>query len=81
MSEDKQTLSPQKKSLKSEVVKSGKITYFLDVFLTQKGDKYLKITESKFVGEKQPRQRNNIFVFSQNIESFKSAIIKLCENI
>ncbi len=81
MANDNQTYSEQHKSLKSEMIKSGKRTYFLDILKSAKGDKYLKITETRFIDDKQPRQRNSIIIFNQDLENFKKSLNNLFDFI
>lgn len=68
-----------KKPIKSEMLKSGTINYFLDLLLSQKGNKYLKITQSKFDKEKNTHERSQIVVFERNFDEFKSALGKILE--
>jgi hypothetical protein len=65
------------KPIKSETVRCGKRTYFFDVKVTQKGDKYLKITETRLMAEGEPRKRSMIMVFPEDIKSFTSVFTKL----
>lgn len=67
------------KAIKSMVVKGGSRTYFIDVAVSKKGEKYLKICESKFSGENQPRQRNHILLFKSSIDQFKEAFDELAD--
>ncbi len=60
------------KPIKSEMMRCGKRTYFFDVKVTQKGDKYLKITETRLMEEGEPRKRAMIMIFPEDIERFKS---------
>lgn len=60
------------KPIKSEMVRCGKRTYFFDIKVTQKGDKYLKITETRLMTEGEPRKRNMIMVFPEDIKRFTS---------
>ena len=64
----------------SRTVKAGKRTYFFDVKEAKTGDKYLVITESRFRGEGQERERSTVMVFSDTLEEFVEAfheIVKL----
>ncbi|MBI4990693.1 DUF3276 family protein [Candidatus Gottesmanbacteria bacterium] len=67
------------KPIKSEMMRCGKRTYFFDVKVTQKGDKYLKITETRLMAEGEPRKRNMIMIFPEDIERFKSVFIQISE--
>ena len=73
------TDTDSKKPLKSEMIKSGTINYFLDLLVSQKGNKYLKITQSKFDKEKNTHERSQIILFGRSFDEFKQAINKLLE--
>jgi len=62
------------KPIKSEMIRCGKRTYFFDVKITQKGDKYLKITETRLIDEGEPRKRSVVMVFPEHIDRFKSVL-------
>jgi len=47
----------------SKTVKAGSKTYFFDLKETKEGQPYLTITESRFMGEGQDRERVSIVVF------------------
>ena len=47
----------------SRTVRAGSRTYFFDIKQTNQGDNYLVITESRFKGEDQARERQRITVF------------------
>jgi Protein of unknown function (DUF3276). len=49
--------------LNSTHVRFGKRSYFFDVNQAESNKKYLKITESKFVAEGQPRIYNSFILF------------------
>jgi len=61
-------------SIKSEMIRSGKRTYFFDVKMASNNDKYLKITETRLVEEGEPRKRSNIMVFPEDIDRFRSVL-------
>ena len=58
----------------SKTVKAGARTYFFDLKETKEGKPYLVITESRFKGEDDDRERNSIVVFPENIEEFMGAV-------
>lgn len=62
----------EKKSLKSSILKNGKRTFFFDVYLAKNNKKYLKLTESRFVGEGQDRVKNSFILFEDSIQNFQS---------
>jgi len=68
------------KPIKSEMIRCGRRTYFFDIKVAANGDKYLRITETRLMERGQPRKRNNIMIFPEDIENFKSIfndIVKL----
>lgn len=60
------------KSVKSEMIRCGKRTYFFDVNLASNKDRYLKITETRLLEENEPRRRSNVMIFPEDIDRFKS---------
>jgi len=68
------------KPIKSEMIRCGRRTYFFDIKVAANRDKYLRITETRLMERGQPRKRNNIMIFPEDIENFKSIfndIVKL----
>ena len=59
---------------KSQAIRAGASTYFLDIKETQAGKPYLVITESRFRGEGSPRQRVTIVIFPEHISEFLQAL-------
>ena len=59
--------------IKSSHVRFGRRTYFFDVN-ESKDKKYLKITESCFMGEGKERIYNSFVLFPDNIQEFKKSI-------
>jgi len=62
------------KSVKSEMIRCGKRTYFFDVKLASNNDRYLKITETRLLEEGEPRKRNNVMIFPEDIDRFRSVL-------
>lgn len=62
------------RTVKSEMIKCGKRTYFFDVQLASNNKRYLKITETRLVEEGEPRKRNNIMIFPEDIDRFNSVL-------
>lgn len=60
-----------KSSIKSSKFRNGAKTFFFDVNLATNDKKYLKITESRFVGESENRIRNSVVLFPENIKDFQ----------
>lgn len=64
-------MDEEKKSEDSKnILKCGKRTYFFDVKQARNGNNYLKVTESRFVKEGEPRKRNVITLFKDDVEGF-----------
>jgi hypothetical protein len=59
---------------KSETVRAGSKTYFIDLKETKEGKPFLVITESRFKGEGDERERVSIAVFPEYAESFLKAL-------
>ena len=65
----------------SKTVKAGAKTYFFDLKETKEGKPYLVITESRFKGEGEERERNTIVVFPENAEAFVKAVSKMAAKL
>jgi hypothetical protein len=57
----------------SRIVKAGSKTYFFDLKATKEGQPYLTITESRFKGEGQERERASIVIFAESAPGFLEA--------
>ena len=62
---------------RSRIVKAGAKTYFLDIKETKDEKPYLMITESRFKGEGEDRERISIVVFPENAQEFSEAVSEL----
>jgi hypothetical protein len=58
----------------SKTIKAGAKTYFFDVKQTQEDKPYLVITESRFKGEGQDRERASITVFPEQAQEFSATV-------
>ena len=58
-------------------VKAGGRTYFFDLKETKDGKPFLVITESRFKGEGEERERNTIMVFPENAGEFADAVSRM----
>ena len=67
--------------IKSEMIRCGKRTYFFDIKETSKKDKFLRITESRYIKEEDIRKRSEIVVFEEDMDKFKEAFGKISEEI
>jgi hypothetical protein len=63
-------------TVKSSHVRFGKRTFFFDVNVTAQGEKYLKITESKFVEEGKPRIYNSFILLPENVTEFQKGLFE-----
>ncbi|KKQ24237.1 MAG: hypothetical protein US40_C0002G0067 [Candidatus Roizmanbacteria bacterium GW2011_GWC2_37_13] len=50
------------------------MTVFLDTYEAKNGNKYLKITESRFDKTTKQSKRSSIFFFKEDLEKFKEAL-------
>ncbi len=62
------------KQITSSHVRFGRRTYFFDVNQGQNSQKYLRITESKFMGEGKERVYNSFFLFPEELEQFQDSL-------
>jgi hypothetical protein len=69
------------KDERSKTLKAGAKTYFFDIKETKDKKPYLLITESRFKGEGEERERSSILVFQQNVQDFAQAISDLAKKI
>ena len=58
----------------SITVKAGSKTYFFDLKQTRDNKPYLLITESRFKGEGEERERVSISIFPETAEAFGQAV-------
>ncbi len=65
----------------SREIKAGGRTYFVDVETTREGNKYLKITESRFKGKGNDRERVSIIVFPETVKEFAEAISEMAAKL
>lgn len=65
----------------TKTLKRGKRTYFFDLKEASNGNKYLKITESRFVKEGEARKRNTFTLFKDDVETFVQAIQEAAESL
>ncbi len=64
-----------------DVVKAGAITYFFDIKETKAGKPYLLITESRFKGEGEDRERKSIVVFQESVHDFANMTAEVAARI
>lgn len=63
-----------KNKVKSAKFRIGSKTFFFDVNIASNDKKYLKITESRFMGEGQDRIRNSVVLFPEDIVDFQQSL-------
>ena len=66
---------------KSQIVKAGAKTYFMDLKDTKEGKPYLVITESRFKGDRKERERSSIAVFPEYAHGFLQALQEMVSNL
>lgn len=65
----------------SMIVKAGAKTYFLDVKKTKQDKPYLVITESRFKGEGEQRERVSMSIFPEQATEFAEAVQSMTAKI
>ncbi len=65
----------------SKTVKAGSKTYFFDIKETKEGKPYLVITESRFKGESNDRERVSIVVFPEHTQKFVETIQEIARKL
>ncbi len=74
-------MEPKKQPVKSATLKCGKRTFFFDVDVTSNHKRYLKITESRFMGEGEKHQRNTFLLFPEDLINFQTSLSELSEDL
>ncbi len=57
----------------SSVIRSGRMTYFVDVKEAKNGKRYLSISENR-LDEEEKRQRVTVRVFKESVDQFRLAV-------
>ena len=65
----------------SKTIKAGSRTYFLDRKLSKDGRPFLVITESRFKGEGEDRERTSIVIFPDHAEAFSGAVSEMVADL
>ncbi|MFC2054779.1 DUF3276 family protein [Chloroflexota bacterium] len=65
----------------SRTLKAGSKTYFFDIKKTKDEKPYLVITESRFKGEGEERERSTIVVFQDIAEEFERTVSEMITKI
>ena len=60
----------------SKLIKAGSRTYFFDIKEAKNGKKYLVLTESRLIGDKDKKehQRSNIIIFPEQAKEFAEVV-------
>ena len=66
---------------KSRTLKAGSKTYFFDIKKTKDEKPFLVITESRFKGEGEERERSTIIVFQDKAEEFARTVSEMITRI
>jgi len=61
-----------KNTVKSANFRIGSRTFFFDVNVASNERKYLKVTESRFMGEGQDRVRSSVVLFPEDAKDFQA---------
>ena len=61
----------------SKTVRAGAITYFFDIKQTRDNKPYLMITESRYKGKDEQRERKTVIIFQKSVKEFLQAIGEL----
>lgn len=65
----------------SKVIKAGAQTFFFDIKQTKQGKPYLLLTESRFKGEKEERERQSIAIFPEQAAEFAKTVTEIADKI
>ena len=65
----------------SKILKAGAKTYFFDIKETKDSKPFLLITESRYKGEDEDRERSSIVVFEQNVQAFAEAVADMAAKL
>jgi len=73
----KEVLNMAEQNTNSMTLKAGSKTYFFDVKETKEGKPYLVITESRFKGEGEERERSAVIVFQESAAEFAKLVMQM----
>ncbi len=68
-------------NIESRTLKAGSKTYFFDIKETKDGKPYLIITESRFKGDGNERERRTIIVFQENAKEFANTVTQMTNKL
>jgi hypothetical protein len=61
-------------TIQSTHVRFGRRSYFFDINQSENNTKYLRITESQFLGDGKERKYNSFILFPDDLESFQKSL-------
>lgn len=73
----KEVVNMVEQNANSMTLKAGSKTYFFDVKETKEGKPYLVITESRFKGEGEERERSAVIVFQESAAEFAKMVMQM----
>jgi len=73
----KEVVNMVEQNANSMTLKAGSKTYFFDVKETKEGKPYLVITESRFKGEGEERERSAVIVFQESAAEFAKLVMQM----
>jgi hypothetical protein len=65
----------------SKILKAGAKTYFFDIKETKDKKPFLLITESRYKGEDEERERSSIVIFEQDVDAFAEAVADIATKL
>lgn len=63
--------------VKSSILKMGRQTVFFDVNVAKNNRKYLKISESHFIGDNGETKRSAFVLFPEQLQDFQSRLTEI----
>ncbi len=67
--------------IESSHVRFGRRTYFFDINQSKNEKKYLKITESQFMGEGKERVYNSFVLFPDDVKEFQKTLLEIAGHL
>ncbi len=71
----------RKAPISSKQVRMGRRTIFLDVNMASNNRKYLKVTESHFIGEGNDVKRSSFVLFPEDVVNFQSSLNEIVDHL
>ena len=70
-------IDQDKPKTESRSIRAGGRTYFFDIKQTSEGKNFLVITESRFKGKGETRERQSIAIFPEQMQEFLKVLTKM----